>query len=127
MNNIRIYHQPFERPDSLMEVEVWIADEEFNFQLHGIFPVEIGYTEQGRFTDIDMKGVVTQAIRLLPRYRGWGHQLGEWSFGFTVTEILVLKSMALVEDRPISIAVLFPIQGDLLGLRRQRNSRLGIG
>ena len=31
MNKIRIYHQPFEREDELMEVGVWIADEELNF------------------------------------------------------------------------------------------------
>ena len=34
MNKIRIYHQPFERDDELMDVAVWIADEEMNFQLH---------------------------------------------------------------------------------------------
>ena len=33
MNKIRIYHQPFERDDELMDVAVWIADEEMNFEL----------------------------------------------------------------------------------------------
>ena len=32
MNKIH-YHQPFERDDELMDVAVWIADEEMNFEL----------------------------------------------------------------------------------------------
>ena len=55
MNKVRIYHQPFEREDELMEVGVWIADEELNFELHQVFPGEVGSTEQGRFTDIDLE------------------------------------------------------------------------
>ena len=41
MNKIRIYHQPFEREDELMEVGVWIADEEREFfELYQVFPGE---------------------------------------------------------------------------------------
>ena len=63
-----------------MEVGVWIADEELNFELHQVFPGEVGSTEQGRFTDIDLEGISTQAIRLMPKYQGWGHQWGEVEF-----------------------------------------------
>ena len=80
LNKIRIYHQPFDRPDELMEIEVWVADEELNFELYGTFPGETGPTEQGRFTDIPMDRLETQAVRLFPKYRGWGHQLGEVEF-----------------------------------------------
>ncbi|NCV19772.1 MAG: hypothetical protein EBW42_13660, partial [Rhodobacterales bacterium] len=62
MNKIRIYHQPFERDDELMDVAVWIADEEMNFELLKTIPGEVGTTEQGRFTDIDLEGISTQAI-----------------------------------------------------------------
>ena len=80
MSKIRIYHQPFEREDELMEVGVWIADEEMNFQLHDVFAGAVGPTEQGRFTDIPMEGISTQAVRLFPKYQGWGHQWGEVEF-----------------------------------------------
>ena len=63
-----------------MDVAVWVADEEMNFELHDIFTGGYGPTEQGRFTDIPMDGVSTQAIRLYPRYQGWGHQWGEVEF-----------------------------------------------
>ena len=81
MNKIRIYHQPFEREDELLDVAVWVADEEMNFNLHDTFAGGYGPTEQGRFTDIPMDGVSTQAIRLYPRYQGWGHQWGKLSLG----------------------------------------------
>ena len=38
MNKIRIYYQPYERSDELMEIGVWVADSEMQFSLWDTIP-----------------------------------------------------------------------------------------
>ena len=80
MNKIRIYFQPYERADELKEVEIWVADEEMSFSLLKTVPGVVGIREQGVFAEYDLEGITTRAIRLAPKFQGWGHQWGEVEF-----------------------------------------------
>ena len=80
MNKIRIYFQPYDRSDEFKEVEIWTADEEMNFSLYKTLPGGVGLREQGLFAEYDLQGVQTRAIRLAPKFQGWGHQWGEVEF-----------------------------------------------
>ena len=80
MNKIRIYFQPTDRADEFKEVEIWVADEEMNFSLLKTEPGVIGIRGQGVFAEYELEGVSTRAIRLAPKFQGWGHQWGEVEF-----------------------------------------------
>ena len=80
MEKMRIYFQPYDRSDEFKEVEIWVADEEMNFSLLRVSPGGIGLREQGLFAEYDLEGVSTRAIRLAPKFQGWGHQWGEVEF-----------------------------------------------
>ena len=80
VETIRIYYQPFARADELDQLDIYIADDELNFALHKQVNGIISLREQGGFFEVEMGGVHTKAVRLLPKHRGWGHQWGEVEF-----------------------------------------------
>ena len=88
LSHLRIYFQPYDRADELKEVEVYVADEEMNFSLHKVFPGIVSPLEKGKFMEIDMSGVSTRAIRLEPKYQGWGHMWERLNFGSMIPENL---------------------------------------
>ena len=80
MDKIRVYYQPYERADELFEVEIWTADEQMNFSLWKTMPGPVKPKGIGVFIEYDLTGVTTRAIRLAPKFQGWGHQWGEVEF-----------------------------------------------
>ena len=80
VQTVRIYYQPFARPDELNELEIFVADDEMNFEPYQTFDEIISIRERGGFYEIDLNGVETKAIQMLPKHRGWGHQWGEVEF-----------------------------------------------
>ena len=59
MNKIRIYYQPYERSDELMEIGVWVADSEMQFSLWDTIPGPYNPKAVGVFEEYDMTGVTT--------------------------------------------------------------------
>ena len=80
MNKIRILLSTTDRADEFKEVEILVADEEMNFSLLKTAPGVIGIRGQGVFAEYDLEGVTTRAIRLAPKFQGWGHKWGEVEF-----------------------------------------------
>ena len=59
-----------------MEIGVWVADSEMQFSLWDTIPGPYNPKAVGVFEEYDMTGVTTRAIRLEPKFQGWGHQWG---------------------------------------------------
>ena len=99
MDKIRIYYQPYERADELMEIEIWTADEEMGFSLWKTMPGPVKPKGIGVFVEYDMTGVTTRAIRLAPKFQGWGHQWGEVEFWVHDPGDFEATVSGLVEDQ----------------------------
>ena len=60
---IRIYFQPWDRADELMEVKVEVAEK-----------------GKAAWAEVNLRAVKAQYFRITPKYQGWGNQWGEVEF-----------------------------------------------
>lgn len=77
---IRIYFQPTDRADELVEVKVEVSrdgDQFVQFNEYDGFITEKG---KGAWAEMDLRAVNARYFRISPRFQGWGHLWGEVEF-----------------------------------------------
>jgi len=77
---IRVYFQPWDREDELMELKVEVSRDGQNFMLFNEYDGFIAEKGKAAWAEIDLRAVKSQFFRLTPKYQGWGNQWGEVEF-----------------------------------------------
>ena len=77
---IRVFYQPWERSDELMEVKVEVSNDGENFVEFNEYVDFSSDREKGVWAEMDLRAVRARYFRLSPKYRGWGNQWGEVEF-----------------------------------------------
>lgn len=77
---MRIYFQPWDRSDELMEVKVEISRDGENFMLFNEYEGFVAEKGKAAWAQVDLKAVKAQYFRITPKYQGWGNQWGEVEF-----------------------------------------------
>lgn len=77
---IRVYFQPWDREDELMELKVEVSRDGENFLLFNEYNGFIAEKGKAAWAEVDLRAVKSQFFRLTPQYQGWGNQWGEVEF-----------------------------------------------
>jgi hypothetical protein len=77
---IRVYFQPWDRPDELMELKVEVSRDGENFILFNEYEGFVAEKGKAVWAEVDLRAVKAQYFRLTPQYQGWGNQWGEVEF-----------------------------------------------
>lgn len=77
---IRIYFQPWDRADELMEIKLEVSRDGKKFIVFNEYEDFIANKESGAWAEVDLRAVKARYFRITPKYRGWGHQWGEVEF-----------------------------------------------
>jgi hypothetical protein len=77
---IRIYFQPWDRSDELMEVKVEVSRDGENYMLFNEYEGFVAEKGKSAWAEVDLRAVKAQYFRIAPKYQGWGNQWGEVEF-----------------------------------------------
>ena len=77
---IRIYFQPWDRADELMEVKVEVSRDGMNFMLFNEYEGFVAEKGKAAWAEVNLRAVKAQYFRITPKYQGWGNQWGEVEF-----------------------------------------------
>ncbi len=77
---IRIYFQPWDRSDELMEVKVEVSRDGENYMLFNEYEGFVAEKGKAAWAEVDLRVVKAQYFRITPKYQGWGNQWGEVEF-----------------------------------------------
>lgn len=77
---IRIYFQPWDRADELMELKVEVSSDGENFILFNEYKGFVAEKGKAVWAEVDLRAVKAQHFRITPKYQGWGNQWGEVEF-----------------------------------------------
>ena len=77
---IRIYFQPWDREDELMEVKVEVSRDGKNFMLFNEYEGFVAEKGKAAWAEVNLRAVKAQYFRITPKYQGWGNQWGEVEF-----------------------------------------------
>lgn len=77
---IRIYFQPWDRADELMELKVEVSRDGENFMLFNEYKGFVAEKGKAAWAEVDLRAVKAQFFRITPKYQGWGNQWGEVEF-----------------------------------------------
>ena len=77
---IRIYFQPWDRSDELMEVKVEVSRDGEKYMLFNEYEGFVAEKGKSAWAEVDLRAVKAQYFRIAPKYQGWGNQWGEVEF-----------------------------------------------
>tara|TARA_B100001093_G_C26654305_1_gene938944 strand:+ start:177 stop:716 length:540 start_codon:yes stop_codon:yes gene_type:complete len=77
---IRVYFQPWDRSDELLELKVEISRDGENFMMFNEYEGFVAEKGKAAWAQVDLRAVKAQYFRLTPQYQGWGNQWGEVEF-----------------------------------------------
>ena len=77
---IRIYFQPWDRGDELMELKVEVSRDGETFVLFNEYERFDAVKGKAVWAEVDLRAVKARHFRITPKYRGWGNQWGEVEF-----------------------------------------------
>ena len=77
---IRIYFQPTDRADELVEVKVEVSRDGNNFVLFNEYEEFVTEKGKGAWAELDLRAVNARYFRISPKFQGWGHLWGEVEF-----------------------------------------------
>ncbi len=77
---IRIYFQPTDRADELVEVKVEVSKDGNQFLQFNEYEGFVTEKGKGAWAELDLRAVNARYFRISPKFQGWGHLWGEVEF-----------------------------------------------